>query len=100
MRKIWRDAGIPSRKRPKKHVTKNNLRAVKKLSLIVLALGLGAAPALVASVAPAGAQTGGKEQARIVSFAFEPAERPAKDERSETVVPHRLGMPLRRIPRL
>ena len=31
MRKIWRDAGIPSRKRPKKHVTKNNLRAVKKL---------------------------------------------------------------------
>lgn len=31
MRKIWRDAGIPSRKRRKKHVTKNNLRAVKKL---------------------------------------------------------------------
>ena len=31
MRKIWRDAGVPSRKRPKKHVTKNNLRAVKKL---------------------------------------------------------------------
>ena len=31
MRKIWREAGIPSRKRPKKHVTKNNLRAVKKL---------------------------------------------------------------------
>lgn len=31
MRKIWRDAGIPSRKRPKKYVTKNNLRAVKKL---------------------------------------------------------------------
>ena len=31
MRKIWRDAGIPSRKRPKKHVTKNNLRAIKKL---------------------------------------------------------------------
>jgi transposase-like protein len=31
IRKIWRDAGIPSRKRPKKHVTKNNLRAVKKL---------------------------------------------------------------------
>jgi len=30
MRKIWREAGIPSRKRPKKHVTKNNLRAVKK----------------------------------------------------------------------
>ena len=31
MRKIWREANIPSRKRPKKHVTKNNLRAVKKL---------------------------------------------------------------------
>jgi len=31
MRKIWREAGIPSRKRPKKHVTKNNLRHVKKL---------------------------------------------------------------------
>ncbi len=31
MRKIWKDAGIPSRKRPKKHVTKNNLRHVKKL---------------------------------------------------------------------
>ena len=31
MRKIWREAGIPSRKRRKKHVTKNNLRAVKKL---------------------------------------------------------------------
>lgn len=31
IRKIWKDAGIPSRKRPKKHVTKNNLRAVKKL---------------------------------------------------------------------
>lgn len=31
MRKIWREAGIPSRKRPKKHITKNNLRAVKKL---------------------------------------------------------------------
>lgn len=31
MRKIWREAGIPSRKRPKKHVTKNNLREVKKL---------------------------------------------------------------------
>ena len=31
MRKIWREAGLPSRKRPKKHVTKNNLRAVKKL---------------------------------------------------------------------
>jgi transposase len=29
MRKIWR-AGIPSRKRRKKHVTKNNLRCVKK----------------------------------------------------------------------
>ena len=31
IRKIWREAGIPSRKRRKKHVTKNNLRAVKKL---------------------------------------------------------------------
>jgi hypothetical protein len=31
MRKIWKEAKIPSRKRPKKHVTKNNLRAVKKL---------------------------------------------------------------------
>jgi len=31
MRKIWREAGCSSRKRPKKHVTKNNLRAVKKL---------------------------------------------------------------------
>mgnify|MGYP001578842865 CR=1 FL=1 len=31
IRKIWREAQIPSRKRPKKHVTKNNLRAVKKL---------------------------------------------------------------------
>lgn len=31
IRKIWKEAGIPSRKRPKKHVTKNNLRAVKKL---------------------------------------------------------------------
>lgn len=31
MRKIWREAGIPSRKRPKKYITKNNLRAVKKL---------------------------------------------------------------------
>lgn len=30
MRKIWREANIPSRKRPKKHVTKNNLRKVKK----------------------------------------------------------------------
>jgi len=30
MRKIWRQANIPSRKRPKKHVTKNNLREVKK----------------------------------------------------------------------
>jgi len=30
MRKIWRDAGISSRKRRKKHVTKNNLREVKK----------------------------------------------------------------------
>ena len=31
IRKIWREAKIPSRKRPKKHLTKNNLRAVKKL---------------------------------------------------------------------
>lgn len=31
IRKIWKEAGIPSRKRPKKHVTKNNLREVKKL---------------------------------------------------------------------
>ncbi len=31
IRKIWRDAGIPSRKRPKKYVTKNNLREVKKM---------------------------------------------------------------------
>ena len=31
IRKIWKEAGIPSRKRPKKHVTKNNLRKVKKL---------------------------------------------------------------------
>lgn len=30
IRKIWKEAGIPSRKRPKKHVTKNNLRALKK----------------------------------------------------------------------
>lgn len=30
IRKIWKEAKIPSRKRPKKHVTKNNLRAVKK----------------------------------------------------------------------
>lgn len=30
IRKIWKDAGIPSRKRPKKHVTKNNLRELKK----------------------------------------------------------------------
>ena len=31
IRKIWREAQIPSRRRPKKHLTKNNLRAVKKL---------------------------------------------------------------------
>ena len=31
IRKIWRNAGLSSRKRPKKHVTKNNLRAIKKL---------------------------------------------------------------------
>lgn len=30
IRKIWKAAGIPSRKRRKKHVTKNNLRKVKK----------------------------------------------------------------------
>ncbi len=30
MRKIWRNAGISSRKRRKKHITKNNLREVKK----------------------------------------------------------------------
>lgn len=30
MRKIWREAGISSRKRPKKHITKNNLREIKK----------------------------------------------------------------------
>lgn len=30
MRKIWRDAGVSSRKRRKKHVTKQNLREVKK----------------------------------------------------------------------
>ena len=31
IRKIWKNAHLPSRKRPKKHVTKNNLREVKKL---------------------------------------------------------------------
>lgn len=30
IRKIWKAAGIPSRKRPKKHITKNNLRELKK----------------------------------------------------------------------
>lgn len=30
MRKIWKQAGIPSRRRPKKYITKNNLREVKK----------------------------------------------------------------------
>jgi plastocyanin len=50
------------------------MRAVKKLSLVGLALGLGVGPALVVSLAPAGAQAGGTEAARIVSFAFEPAE--------------------------
>jgi hypothetical protein len=30
IRKIWKEAKIPSRQRPKKHVTKNNLRTVKK----------------------------------------------------------------------
>ena len=51
------------------------MRAVKQLSIVGLVLGLGAGPALVASMAPAGAQTGGREAARIVSFAFEPPER-------------------------
>lgn len=31
MRKIWRQAGVSSRKRVKKYITKNNLRSVKKL---------------------------------------------------------------------
>lgn len=30
IRKIWREAGCSSRRRPKKHTTKNNLREVKK----------------------------------------------------------------------
>jgi transposase len=30
MRKIWRKAGLKSRKRRKKHITKNNLREIKK----------------------------------------------------------------------
>ena len=30
MRKVWREKGVSSRKRRKKHVTKNNLRHVKK----------------------------------------------------------------------
>ena len=30
IRKIWRQAGCSSRRRPKKHITKNNLREVKK----------------------------------------------------------------------
>ena len=30
MRKIWKERKVPSRKRRKKHVTKNNLRAIKK----------------------------------------------------------------------
>lgn len=30
IRKIWREAGCSSRRRPKKHITKNNLREVKK----------------------------------------------------------------------
>ena len=34
IRKIWRQAGISSRKRPKKHVTKNNLREIKKQYLL------------------------------------------------------------------
>ena len=39
MRKIWREAGLPSRRRPKKHVTKNNLRAVKKLYALFERMG-------------------------------------------------------------
>lgn len=34
MRKIWRNAGISSRKRRKKHITKRNLREVKKQFLL------------------------------------------------------------------
>ncbi len=34
IRKIWRQAGCSSRRRPKKHLTKNNLRAVKKQYLL------------------------------------------------------------------
>ncbi len=34
IRKIWKNAHLPSRKRPKKHITKNNLRSVKKLLLL------------------------------------------------------------------
>ena len=30
IRKIWRQAGCSSRRRPKKHITKNNLREIKK----------------------------------------------------------------------
>jgi transposase len=39
MRKIWRDAGVASRRRPKKYVTKNNLRAVKKLYTLFERMG-------------------------------------------------------------
>ena len=39
MRKIWREAGISSRRRVKKHVTKNNLRAVKKLYALFERMG-------------------------------------------------------------
>lgn len=39
MRKIWREAGVSSRRRPKKHVTKNNLRAVKKLYTLFERMG-------------------------------------------------------------
>ena len=39
MRKIWKEAGMKSRKRPKKHVTKNNLRAVKKLYTLFERMG-------------------------------------------------------------
>lgn len=39
MRKIWREAGVSSRRRPKKHITKNNLRAVKKLYTLFERMG-------------------------------------------------------------
>ena len=34
IRKIWRESGVSSRKRRKKHITKNNLRAIKKQYLL------------------------------------------------------------------